>query len=430
MARAKKKKAAAKAKEDIGAKDKALATVSAAALKAQGLDGVIKLINDTYGEGTIMQAGCAPGLALDRISSGMFVLDQAIGGGWPRGRISMLKGEFSSGKSVVTLMGMAEAQRCDRFTGKPFKAKMADGSFDDVDFGGNGRSPEPMRVVAFDAERAFDYDWAAKWGVDVDNLYLLQPEYTEQGIDIADMCIRSGQCDYLVIDSIAAMTPSVEVTDSVEKWHIGVAPRLITKALRKWTSGLNSLGLLAKTKCTILLVNQMRVDIPPPGSRRKARLTSPGGKGLDHFASIEVRFSHIEDIDDPTTGRLVGAKKGFYIKKNRTAPKSKGGLFRLFYAHAPALGYCAGQTDIDAQILRAAFYWGLVERKGTWFSLVGGEKKIQGADSFVQFVRERPQVLENLATRVRECEHQWLEFGTVPEGINVESEEAVPTNGA
>jgi len=389
--------------------------------KGKGLAGVIASINKTYGEGTIMRAGEAPSLVLDRITTGIFALDLGIGGGWPRGRISMLKGAYSAGKSVVTLLGAANAQRCDRYTGRPFLVKRLDGSLEEVDFGGKGRKPVPMRVVVFDAEHSFDPDWAAKWGVNVEDIYVIQADYAEKGIDVADLCIRSGECDFMIVDSVAALTPTVEIEESAEKWQVGVSARLMNKALRKWTSGLNAPGLLAQTKCTMLLVNQMRLDI----SGFKPKLTSPGGKGLDHYESIELRFRQDDMVFDPVTERPIGSDVEFTLKKNKTAPMSNGGRFKLFYGNSPSLGYSVGDTDTDEQILRLAAYWGLIEKSGSWLSLPGSEKKFQGMANFTQFVKENTLVLEGLAEKITERELLWMETGETPEGMQVGTTEAV-----
>lgn len=328
----------------------------------------------------------------------------------------MLKGAYSAGKSVVAYLGIAQAQNCDRFTGKPFRVRRLDGSWEDVDFGAQ-REPVPMRVVVFDAEHSFDPVFATKWGIDVDEVYIIQAEYAEQGMDVADACIRSGECDLLLVDSVAALTPSVEIEESMEKWQVGVSARLMNKALRKWTSGLNAPGLLAETKCTILLINQMRLDI----GGFKPKLTSPGGKGLDHYESIEVRFKQEDVVIDPITQRPVGSAVEFSLKKNKTAPMSNGGKFRLFYANAPELGYKVGTTDNDVQILRAASYWGLVEKAGAWYSLAGSDGKFQGIEAFGQHLKDNPIILEGLSEKVRDRELHWLNTG---EAVGVTREKA------
>jgi|GEM_PF-1837932 len=388
--------------------------------KSPGLTSLIKSINDQYGPGTIMRAGEAPSLVLDRISTGIFSLDIGIGGGWPRGRISVLKGAFSAGKSVVSYLGAANAQRCDRFTGKPFLVKGLDGSMREVDFGAKGREPVRMRVVVFDAERSFDSSWAAKWGINVKDVFVIQAEYAEQGIDVADACIRSGECDFLIVDSVAALTPSVEIEESTEKWQVGVSARLMNKALRKWTSGLNAGGLLAETKCTMLLINQMRMDL----SGFKPRLTSPGGKGLDHYESIEVRFHPKGIVMDPITERPAGSEVEFYLRKNKTAPMSNGGEFQLFYTNCQALNQMVGTTDQETQVIRMAAFWKLIEKSGGWFRLAGAEKKFHGMNRFVEFIRENPKTLESLAAKVRQQELNWLETGEVPEGFSDAEAEA------
>lgn len=378
--------------------------------KKNNLEGVVAQINKKYGKGTILRAGEANTLVIDRISSGVFSLNIGIGGGWPRGRISQIKGEYSSGKSVLTYLAIAQAQLCDRYTGKPFGTRNIDGSIEYFE-GFGPHNVSPMRAVVQDAEGAWDSDFAAKWGVDVDQVYVIQAEYTEQGVDIADLFIRSKECDLLVVDSVAALAPSKEVEDSVEKWHVGVQARLMNKALRKWTSGMNSYGLLADTKCTVLLVNQMRIDL----SGYYTKMTSPGGKGLDFFSSVIIKVNQIEEVLDPHNGRFVGGKVEFIVEKNKTAPKTHGGQFQLFYAHSPTLGYRAGQTDNARQILQLAAYWGYVQKAGAWFSIDGVEKSFQGMDNFSAHLQAHPEIIERLKGRVKEREMGWLTTGDAPE---------------
>lgn len=369
------------------------------------LDKILSAINKKYGEGTLLKASDAKSLVVDRVSTGIFDLDLKIGGGIPRGRITTLKGEYSTGKSAVCLKLAAQAQRCDRLSGKPFVRVNMDGSVNELDHGRKGE-PAPMRVVWLDAEHSFDPDWAAKWGVDTDSIYVIQTEYAEQAIDVADACIRSKECDLLVVDSVAALTPGVEVEQSSEKWQVGVAARLMNKAMRKWTSGMNSAGLLAETKCSIVMINQMRLNLggyhPTP--------TSPGGKGIDFFQSVEVRFKRTEWVEDPVLKRGVGIDVEFGVRKNKTAPANGGGKFRLFFNPSESLGYKTGDTDNDTQVLRSAVFWALLKKGGAWFTFPDG-KRVQGENAAARLLRTQPELIESLKKQVFERELAWIESG-------------------
>jgi recombination protein RecA len=373
------------------------------------IDRLIAKINSKYGKGTILRCDEAPALIIDRISSGIFALDICLGGGWPRGRISMLKGGFSAGKTVVFLKTVSMAQRCDRYTGKPFEIVDSCGEVTPVDCGREG-DPEPMRVVWIDAERSFDANWARAWGVDTNTLLVIQPEYGEQAVDIAEQCIRSGTCDLLVIDSVAALTPAAEIERSAEEPTVALNARIMALALRKWTAGMNSQGLLAETKCTILLVNQMRLDL----SGFKPRLTSPGGKGLDHYCSIVAELKRKDKVIDPINGRPVGSLTECVVTKNRTFPLGSGGVFQLFYANSPSLQYVVGDTDYRDQVVRLASYWDLIRKQGSWFYIDGFEKPVQGVKEVALFILEQPEVLNKIADKIRECELTWLKTGEAP----------------
>lgn len=389
------------------------------------LAAVMASINKMYGPGTILRATEANSLIMSRVSSGIFDLDLRLGGGWPRGRISMLKGEYSAGKTVLCLMAVAQFQRCDRRTGKPFKEKMPDGRFIRLNFGREGE-PEPMRVVWMDVEHSFDPSWAALWGVDPEQIHVIQTEYAEQAIDVADRCIRSRECDLLVCDSIAALAPGIEVEQTSEKWQVGVMARLMNKALRKWTSGMNSLGLLSETQCTILLINQMRLNL---GSY-VVSLTSPGGKGLDFYESVEIRLQKSDPIIDPQANRPVGLKVEYVPKKNKTAPLTSGGTFSLHFQNSRALGIKAGTTDTDRQVLDLAVYWGLIEKSGSWFNVKGSQTKYQGMDNLTAAVRTDFDLLEELQSMVLERERAWRQDGIAPEGGAGETTERFSTEDA
>jgi len=363
-----------------------------------GLDDVVQAVNSLYGAGTLLRATEAKNLVVSRLPTGIFDLDMKIGGGIPRSRITMLKGDFSSGKSAVGLRTTAQAQQHCRLCGERFELIDFAGEVHELNCSCGKR--EPMRVVWLDAEHSFDRLWAAKWGVNNERLYLLQAQYAEQAIDVADKVIRSRACDLLVVDSVAALAPSIEVEETAENWQVGVFARLMNKALRKWTSGLNSYGLLDETRCTILLINQMRLSL---GGYRPT-MTSPGGMGLDFFQSLEVRFKRGDEIIDKGTGRPLGINVEFVVKKNKTAPVVSNGLFQLFFVGQKG-GYQIGDTDNDGQVLRAAAYWNIVQKNGTWYVFPDGEKYQKSVA--IAKLREDLDFYSKLEHEVRMRELNW-----------------------
>jgi len=367
------------------------------------LEVLVKTINKQYGEGTLMFADQATGLVIDRIPSGILSLDLQMGGGFPRGRISMIKGDYSTGKSAISMLTVAQAQRTCRYCGTPFESLSFYGEVSS--FSCECKRCEPMRAVWLEAEHSWDSHWASKWGVDTKSLYIIETEFAEQAIDVADMCIRSKECDLLVVDSIAALTPGVEVEESSQKWQMGVLARLIGKALRKWTSGLNSYGLLGQTKCTIILINQLRLSF----GGYHPTITSPGGRGLDFFESLEIRFKKKEVIEDTGSKRPIGITVEFVIKKNKTAPPGQGGLFSLYFIPVPGR-YTVGSTDIDMQVLQLAAFWNLIQKGGPWYTFPGGTR-VKGKEAAASLLKDNPLLLEELIRLVAQRELAWQNTG-------------------
>jgi len=369
------------------------------------LDKLVGEINKRYGGGTLLKASEAKSLVVDRLPSGVFDFDMKTGGGFPRGRITQLKGEFSTGKTALCLLAAAQAQRHCRLCG---------GRFEFIDMLGEVHEEKckcgkkvPMRVVWLDAEHAFEASWAAKWGVDPASIYVIQAEYAEQAIDVVDACIRSGECDLLIVDSVAALTPSIEVEESAEKQQMGVFARLMNKALRKWTSAMNAQGLLAETKCTVILINQLRLSI----GGYKPSLTSPGGKGLDFFASVDVRLKKVGEIMTEGSDRPVGIDLEFVVKKNKTAPLMPGGKFKLFFV-SEAGSYRVGDSDNDEQVLRAGAYWKLIPRNGSWYTFPDGNKVNSAAKAAIT-LRQDPALMAKLEDGIRLRELAWANEGYV-----------------
>ncbi len=371
--------------------------------KPTNLRDVLAQVNTKYGKGTILPAKEARLLEMERVPCGIFNLDLAIGGGIPRGRITTVKGEYSTGKSAVCLKAAASFQHHCRMCCTPIDEYILMQGWKRV--GCKCGKNDPMRVVWLDAEHNFDSAWAARFGVNLDEIFVIRTEYAEQGIDVVDHCIRSGECDLLVVDSIAALTPMVEVEQSSESWQMGVAARLMSKACRKWTSALNAGGMLAETQVTMMAINQYRMNISGYGPQK----VSPGGKALDFYQSVEIELKKDDVLTDDELDREVGVNVEFHIKKNKTAPPHRTGQYGLYFVDQPKLGYSVGDSDLDVQVLRMAVYWRLIEKNGSWFVIEGD--KVQGEPAAAKKLRSHPELFKRMHDRVRNNELHWISTG-------------------
>jgi protein RecA len=283
----------------------------------------------------------------------------------------------------------------------PEKHRTFDVSLEEIDFDEQNFLSEGLII-----HNSFDPTWVAKWGVCVEDLLVIQTEYAEQAIDVADQCIRSRECDLLIVDSIAALTPGIEVEESAEKWQVGVMARLLGKAFRKWTSGLNSFGLLSETRCTIFMVNQLRLAL----GGYHPTVTSPGGKAPDFYQSVELRLKKSEEIVDKGSGRPIGVQVEFVVKKNKTYPVTEGGQFALYFV-AQRGAHRVGDTDTAVQVIRAASYWGIIQRAGAgWLTMPDGSK-VQGDEKAGILLSQNPVLMKDLMDRVRSRELMWQEEG-------------------
>lgn len=365
------------------------------------LNDLIKSINKRYGDACFVQASQSDKLnTRRRIETGILSFDLALGGGVPMGTIVTLKGEFSSGKSALAHRIGGAFQRTCRNCGRPmvmWNEALQDGAevtcCDD---------PQPMRVVWFDAEGSYQNSWAERLGMNSDNTYVIRTEFAEQGIDIADAVIRSGECDLLVVDSVAALTPSVEIEQSSEKWQVGVQARLMNKAMRKWVSAQNAVGMTRVVPPTILLINQIRMKI---GVMYGSPETSPGGKGLDFAASVICKVKRKGFIEDKSGSAPFGQDMEVTVVKNKTAPPNRSCLFSLYFRGKDP--YVAGASNIAEQIISIAEYWGLIERGGSWFTLPSGEK-FQGAAKAAEALITDEGLMFDLKDKIWSNEVNWM----------------------
>ena len=321
--------------------------------KQKALDLVISQITKQYGKGSIMKLGEeAKNVGIDVIPTGCLALDIALGvGGIPRGRIVEIYGPESSGKTTVALHAIAETQK----------------------LGG---------IAAFiDAEHALDPTYAANLGVDLDNLYVSQPDTGEQALDITDSLVRSGAVDLIVIDSVAALTPKAEIEGDMGDSHVGLQARLMSQALRKLTAITN------KSKTCVIFINQLREKV---GVMFGNPETTTGGKALKFYSSIRIDVRKSDTLKD--TSGLIGNRTKAKIVKNKLAPPFKVAEFDIIYGSGVSQTGCLIDIGVDLDI---------IEKSGSWFSY-NGERLGQGRENIKEMLINKPELVKEIEIKVRE----------------------------
>ena len=309
-------------------------------------------IEKKFGKGSIMRFGDGgPELEVEGIPTGSIALDAALGiGGVPRGRIIEIYGPEASGKTTLSLEILAEAQA----------------------LGG---------VVAFiDAEHALDPGYAARIGVDIDEVLISQPDTGEQALEICDMLVRSGAIDVVVIDSVAALVPRAEIEGEIGDTTVGLQARLMSQALRKLA------GSLSKSKTTCIFINQLREKI---GVMFGNPETTPGGRALKFFASIRMDIRRVDGIK--RDGELIGSRVRVKIVKNKVAPPFKQAEFDIMYGTG---------ISKEGSILDMAVEYDIVNKSGSWFTY-GDDRLGQGREAAKQSLIEHPDLREEIEHRVR-----------------------------
>jgi len=362
---------------------------------SERLDVIMKQVDKKYGEGTIIRGSQYPKLA--RLSTGVFSLDAAMGGGLPLGRVVIFVGNESTGKTTVAMRAAATAQQTCRHCGDHL-GHDANGV---VVCPQCGESGEPKRVFYADIEGTFDPPWFADLGGDNDALYLTQPEFAEQAADIVEAVIRTGEVDLVVIDSIAMMSPAIEIEKSAEDAMVGNHAKLVNRFMRAIQSGFNSLGMSKAQKPSVILVNQIREKI---GVMYGSPDTMPGGRGQGFAASITVKFfaRPSEGITEGTGDKAVsvGQQLRFECVKNKTFPPHKKGYFDLYTENAAESGCPKGYIDNTKSVFEYAVKKGLVEKAGAWYSYTSetfGELRAQGGNAFVTELDAQPELFAELA---------------------------------
>lgn len=320
--------------------------------REKALESALAQIDRQFGKGSIMRLGSDERAPVEVIPTGSIALDVALGiGGIPRGRVVEIYGPESSGKTTLTLHAIANTQRA----------------------GG---------IAAFiDAEHALDPSYAEKLGVDIDALLVSQPDTGEQALEIADMLIRSGAIDLVVIDSVAALVPEAEIKGEMGDSHVGLQARLMSQALRKITGGLN------QTKTTAIFINQLREKI---GVFFGSPETTAGGKALKFYASVRLDIRRIETLKDGS--EAVGNRTRVKVVKNKMAPPFKQAEFDILYG----VGISREGSLIDFGVEH-----GIVKKSGAWYTYEG-EQLGQGKENSRNFLLKNTDVAAEIETKIKQ----------------------------
>ncbi|HZU18413.1 MAG TPA: recombinase RecA [Candidatus Dormibacteraeota bacterium] len=321
--------------------------------KEKALNTAIQQIERSHGKGSIMRFGeVAASREVHVIPTGALCLDLALGvGGMPRGRVVEIYGPESAGKTTVALHVIAEAQRQ----------------------GG---------VAAFvDAEHALDPIYAARIGVNIDELLISQPDSGEQALDIVEVLVRSGAVDVVVIDSVAALVPKAEIEGEMGDSHVGLQARLMSQALRKLTAA------ISRSNCCVIFLNQLREKV---GIMFGNPETQPGGRALKFYASVRLDIRKVEVVKSGLES--IGARVKVKVVKNKVAPPFRSAEFDILFNEG---------ISREGALLDAALEYGVVEKSGTWMSY-GDVRLGQGRENVRNFLRENPTLAGEIEARVRE----------------------------
>lgn len=317
----------------------------------KSLELAIKQIDKTFGKGTLIRLGDKEVVPVEAISTGSLGLDLALGvGGLPKGRVIEIYGPESSGKTTLTLHAIAECQKA----------------------GG---------VCAFiDAEHALDVIYAKNLGVDTDNLLVSQPDFGEQALEILETVIRSGAVNLVVVDSVAALTPKVEIDGDMDDQQVGVQARLMSKALRKIT------GLLNKMNCTVIFINQIRMKIGMTGYGSPE--TTTGGNALKFYSSVRLDIRRIATLKQGENS--IGNRVKVKVVKNKVAPPFKQAEFDIMFGEG---------ISKTGELIDYGVKLDIVDKAGAWFSY--GDSKIgQGKENSKVFLKDNPEIAKEIEQKI------------------------------
>ncbi len=318
----------------------------------EALQKALKDIEKQYGKGSVMKLGDKADTKIEVISSGSIALDRALGvGGYPKGRIIEIYGPESSGKTTFALHAIANAQK------------------------------EGGYAAFIDAEHALDPKYAKALGVDTENLILSQPDNGEQALEIAEALIKSGSVDIIVIDSVAALVPEAELNGEMGQSMVGLHARLMSQAMRKLS------GVISKTNCVAIFINQIREKV---GVMFGNPETTTGGRALKFFSSVRLEIRRGEQLKDGTAA--IGNRTNIKVVKNKVAPPFRTCEVEIMYgegiSHIGEVLDCA--TDLE-----------IVNKSGAWYSY-NGEKIGQGRDKTKEYLKNNPDILNEIEAKVRE----------------------------
>lgn len=329
--------------------------------KLKALDAAISKIEKDFGKGAVMKLGdSGKNMNVETIPTGCLSLDVALGlGGIPKGRIVEVYGPESSGKTTVALHMVAEVQKRGGIAG------------------------------FIDAEHALDPVYAKNIGVDIDNLYISQPDNGEQALEITETMVRSGAVDIVIVDSVAALVPKAEIDGDMGDSHVGLQARLMSQALRKLTA------IISKSNCIVIFINQLREKV---GVMFGSPETTTGGRALKFYSSIRMDIRRIEAIKQG--GEIVGNRTRVKVVKNKVAPPFKEAEFDIMFGKG---------ISREGDILDLAANTGIVNKSGAWYSY--NDAKIgQGRENTKNYFRENPEIMEEIEHKVR------AHFGLEAEG--------------
>lgn len=320
--------------------------------KLKALDAAISQIEKQYGKGAVMKLGDpANQMNVETIPTGSLSLDIALGlGGIPKGRIVEIYGPESSGKTTVTLHMIAEVQKCGGIAG------------------------------FIDAEHALDPVYAKNIGVDIDNLYISQPDNGEQALEITETMVRSGAIDIVVVDSVAALVPKAEIDGDMGDSHVGLQARLMSQALRKLTA------VISKSNCTVVFINQLREKV---GVMFGNPETTTGGRALKFYSSVRMDVRRIESLKQG--GEVIGNRTRVKVVKNKIAPPFKEAEFDIMFGEG---------ISKEGDILDLAAQIDVIVKSGAWYAYEGN-KIGQGRENAKQFLKDNPDICAAVSQKVR-----------------------------
>ena len=319
--------------------------------KLRALDAALGQIEKQYGKGAVMKLGdSAANMNVETIPTGSLSLDIALGlGGVPKGRIIEVYGPESSGKTTVALHMVAEVQKRGGIAG------------------------------FIDAEHALDPAYAKNIGVDIENLYISQPDNGEQALEITETMVRSGAVDIIIVDSVAALVPKAEIDGDMGDSHVGLQARLMSQALRKLTAA------ISKSNCIVIFINQLREKV---GVMFGNPETTTGGRALKFYSSIRLDVRRIEALKQG--GEMVGNRTRIKVVKNKVAPPFREAEFDIMFGKG---------ISKEGDVLDLAASVGIVQKSGAWFAY-GGDKIGQGRENAKAYLREHPEIMDEIEHKV------------------------------